>query len=264
MTSTSLMPTGLAFDEAVALASATPSLDVGVHLTLVAERPALPARAIPSLVGGDGRFHSSVRGFARRYALGRIRRAEVTRELEAQVARVLAAGLRPTHLDSHQHVHMLPGILDSVLQVSRHFGVPWIRLPAERSPWRGLGAGVVRVAEALVLTAVSLPARRRLPARTDGIVGFLVGGRLDRAGLRLILRQLPTHGLWELVCHPGLADPASPYGGWGYNWAGELDALTDPEIASEIRALGIRLVSFREPTPDIGAASAVGARPPSR
>jgi predicted glycoside hydrolase/deacetylase ChbG (UPF0249 family) len=259
------MPTGLAFDQAVRIAHDTPSLDIGVHLTLVGERPALPASSIPSLVGADGRFLPAVGAFARRYALGRIRRGEVTRELEAQVARVLAAGLRPTHLDSHQHVHMLPGVLDSVLQVSRYFGVPWIRLPMEYSPWGGFRtAGVVRLAEALALRAVSKPARRRLPVRTDGIVGFLAGGRLDRAALRRIVSRLPAAGLWELVCHPGLADPASPYGRWGYAWAEELAALIDPGIAAEIEARGVRLVSFREPTPDMGAASAVGTRFPAR
>lgn len=259
------MPTGLAFDEAVGLARATPSLDVGVHLTLVGERPVLPARTIPSLVGTDGRFNSSVGAFARRYALGRIRPAEVTRELEAQVARVFSAGLRPTHLDSHQHVHMLPGVLDSVLHVSRHFDVPWVRIPEERSPLSGVRtAGPVRVAEALVLRALCRPARRRLPAHTDGMVGFLAGGRLDRGGLLHIVRELPADGLWELVCHPGLDDPGSPYAWWGYRWGRELEALSDPAVAAEIRARGIRLVSFREPTPDTVAAFALRIHPPVR
>jgi predicted glycoside hydrolase/deacetylase ChbG (UPF0249 family) len=259
------MPTGLAFDEAVGLAHDTRTLDVGVHLTLVGERPVLPPGSIPSLVDSDGRFHPSVSVFARRYALGRIRAVEITRELEAQVARVRSAGLHPTHLDSHQHVHMLPGVLDSVLHVARHFDIPWIRFPKERSPWRGLRhAGPARVLQALVLGAVCRPAARRLPARTDGIVGFLVGGRLDSAGLTRILRTLPAHGLWELVCHPGVADPGTPYAFWDYRWDRELEALTEPSVAAVISALGIRLVSFREPTPDIVAASALGVHPPVR
>jgi chitin disaccharide deacetylase len=174
------MPTGLAFGEAVSLALATPTLDVGVHLTLVGERPVSPPRSIPSLVGPDGHLHSSAAAFTRQYLLGRIRPAEVTRELEAQVARVFGAGIRPTHLDSHQHVHVLPGVLDSVLHVSRHFDVPWVRLPAERAPWRALGRGAFkRVAEALVLSTFCHPARRRLHARTDGMIGFMESPAAD-------------------------------------------------------------------------------------
>jgi predicted glycoside hydrolase/deacetylase ChbG (UPF0249 family) len=262
VTSASLMPTGLAFDEAVELAHATPSLDIGVHLTLVGERPVLPPAAIPSLVDPTGRLLPSVRAFTRRYLLGRISAVEVTRELEAQVGRVRSAGLRPTHLDSHQHVHMLPRVLHAVLRVARHFGVPWIRLPAARlSLGAARAGGPARALEAVALRGFCLPARRRLSACADGMVGFMEGGRLDRAALRRIVNELPPRGLWELVCHPGLADAASPYAWWGYRWADELEALTDPEVASAIRARGIRLASFREPTPDIVAASALGVHP---
>lgn len=56
ISSTSIMPGGGAFEDAAALAAAHPRLGVGVHLTLVGEKPVLDPSEVPSLVDGDGRF----------------------------------------------------------------------------------------------------------------------------------------------------------------------------------------------------------------
>jgi predicted glycoside hydrolase/deacetylase ChbG (UPF0249 family) len=65
VTATSLMAVGRAFEQAVQCCRAVPALDVGVHLTLVAERPLLPCRS--SLTGDDGRFPASAAAFLRRW-----------------------------------------------------------------------------------------------------------------------------------------------------------------------------------------------------
>src|SRR5213592_207307 len=122
LTSSSIMANGEAFDQAAALARSTPSLDVGVHLTLIEERPLLSAAEVSTLVNGDGRFHAHATRFGARYFSARINLEEVRRELEAQVEKVLAAGLVPSHLDSHQHVHVLSGILRIVVELSRKYG----------------------------------------------------------------------------------------------------------------------------------------------
>ena len=62
LTSASIMPVGRAFDHAARLARETPALDIGIHLTLVEERPLLPGHEIPSLVGPEGRFLAYVLG----------------------------------------------------------------------------------------------------------------------------------------------------------------------------------------------------------
>ena len=56
VTSASLMVTGPAFEEAVDLARSFPSLQVGLHLVLIGERPCLPPERIPDLVDLAGRF----------------------------------------------------------------------------------------------------------------------------------------------------------------------------------------------------------------
>ncbi len=91
VTATSLMAVGRAFEHAVRLARAVPDLDVGVHLTLVAERPLRPEGR--SLTGTDGRFPPGAGAFTLGWLTGRIRRADVEAEWSAQIERVLASGI---------------------------------------------------------------------------------------------------------------------------------------------------------------------------
>ena len=106
VTSASLLVTGGAFEEAVALARQNPKLDVGLHLTLVEERAVLDPDAIPTLVDQSGRFPRTSAEFIRRAILGGISWYEVEREIAAQIALFQKTGLPLSHLDSHQHLHM--------------------------------------------------------------------------------------------------------------------------------------------------------------
>lgn len=248
VTATSLMAVGSAFAHAVDLLKATPSLDLGIHLTLVEERPILSADHLPSLTGGTGRFPRDAFVFTARYLTGRIRLAEIRSELAAQIEAVLSAGLTPSHLDSHQHLHLLPGIWQTTCELARRFGIKAVRRPRERpQAWhRALGAGAGRLAQMTVLGAFCLqpvPEDLRAP---DRFTGFAFGGGLDRERLLATLDHLPKHGGCELMCHPGHDDPASPYRHWGYQSARELAALTAPAVRDRIVARSIRLISFRD------------------
>ena len=249
LTSTSIMAGAEAFDHAVGLSLASPSLDVGVHLTLVEEQPVLDPALIPSLLGENRRFHRHATVFTSEYFRGRISLVQVEAEFEAQIGKVLAAGLRVSHLDSHQHLHMLPGVLKVTLDLARRHGVPFVRFPREtiapymlRAP-----AGASRVAQLAVLNLFcALGEKRFAGRRTDHFVGFYHGGDLNRANLRALAARLPACGVTELMCHPGRDDPASGRAHWGYGWAAELEALTDPEVARILQRRGVSLISYRD------------------
>ena len=66
ITSTSLMCSGAAFDDAVLQAKATPALGVGIHLTLVGGgKPLLQARQLRTLVDEDGLLPADYTVFAK-------------------------------------------------------------------------------------------------------------------------------------------------------------------------------------------------------
>jgi chitin disaccharide deacetylase len=248
VTSASLLVTGSAFEEAVALVRQHPELDVGLHLTLVEERAVLGREMLPTLVDETGRFPRTSGEFFRRVFRKRINWDEVEREIAAQIARFQKTGLRLSHLNSHQHLHMFPPIFQMVRRLTRGIDNVWIRNPA--GPWRKTpGVRLGRWIQQLGLNLTRLSARRLhglfLPQMPDGMYGFEVSGRLTRSALEQILRKIPD-GLYELICHPGEddAETLTRYSHWGYRWAEELEALTAPNTRAVLNEQGIALTSF--------------------
>jgi len=248
VTAASLMAAGRAFDHAVRCCREAPELDVGVHLTLVAEKPLLQRTS--SLAGDDGRLPPSVGVFLRRCLTGAIRMADIQAELSAQIERVLDHGLRPTHLDSHQHVHALPGIVQLVLRLSGRYRIPFVRVPTEEVhiDWPLSVHAVLRWTGAMALrtswTMARLSGAR--PAKPERLrfLGFTEGGRLTQTRLHQLLRTLRPGRIYELMCHPGFAPHEPDLQRWNYHHEQELRALTSAFIRSEIAARGIRLISF--------------------
>lgn len=216
LTSASIFASAPATDQAIAIAHATPSLGVGVHLTLVDGVSTLPASEVPSLLMPDGRFRETWGTFIRACLMGRVSLDEVRRELTAQIVKLQAAGLVLTHLDSHKHVHSYPPIFRIVAELATTFGVPAVRVPYE-SPWLGPVPGDLRdggirrqAIENLALRpwtqmdARILASHSRVPAAFFGRVHT---GRLTVDVLARIVSRLPN-GVSELMTHPGYSDAA--------------------------------------------------------
>lgn len=245
VTAAALAPNGDDFAAAVAALRERPGLDVGVHLTLVGERPLSPPREVPSLVGGDGAFLPGFPAFTARYAAGRINRAQLRLELRRQVERVLDAGLRVVHLNSHQHLHALPGVFEGVVELAREHRIPWVRIPA--------AAGVLRrpsfrAAQLAVLDRLGRRAGRRL-AGVSGVLGVRTVALYDAGHLtpERLLASLPETGAEtaELVCHPGVGTPAlAARYDWGYDWDEETAALCAPGLREILWERGFALTSF--------------------
>jgi len=248
VTSASIIPNGAAFEHAIELRNTTPTLDVGVHLTLVDETPVLDASGVSSLVGDDGKLLPGAGAFVRKYLTGRILPAQVEAELDAQICKVKDRGIDITHLDGHQHLHTLPTIFRTVVALARKHNIAAVRIPNERLSWYMLGevARYKRLAELMILKFFCHLAKDVNVLRPDRFAGFFYGGGLTKEHLRTVLENLPEHGGCELMCHPGLPDLERRYQHWGYQWERELEALTDPEIVDYVRSRGIRLISFRE------------------
>ena len=135
VSSATLMANGPAWRHAVDLALAHPSLGVGLHFNLTLGRPTAPSFEVPSLVDGSGNFFPrSI--LERRALLGRLRPEDVARELAAQYQKLSGAGIKPTHIDGHQHAHVLPGVFRAVAGFCREKGLP-VRRPKVSPPIPG-------------------------------------------------------------------------------------------------------------------------------
>jgi predicted glycoside hydrolase/deacetylase ChbG (UPF0249 family) len=244
VTSTSVLAVGTAFEEAATTVRDAGSLALGAHLAIVGEdRPLLSAREVPTLVDRDGRFPLSYRTVVARGAAGRIDADDVAREFRAQLERVRGIGVPVTHLDTHQHTHLWPGVAAVVVDLAREAGIRCVRLPGSRRSGP-LGAGVRLLAGRL---------RRRLGraglATTAGYAGLDEAGSLDGERFAGALRQLAAAGAptAEINTHPGEAgDPALARFEWGYRWADELAMLTAPSTRALVEHLGWRLGTFAD------------------
>src|SRR5205085_8194739 len=128
---TSLMVRGAAAEEAVALARATPSLSVGLHLTLLQGQCAAPPREIPLLVDAAGRFSANPVWSGMRYFFVPGIRAQLRREITAQLDAFAATGLPLSHVDGHLTIHMHPSVLAILLEVAPRYGIGALRLPRD-------------------------------------------------------------------------------------------------------------------------------------
>jgi predicted glycoside hydrolase/deacetylase ChbG (UPF0249 family) len=244
VTSASLLATGSAFGDAIARLRDAPALGVGVHLDFVAGRP---LTAAASLVNTEsGRFHS-LPALARRALLGRIDERDVAVETEAQIDRVRAAGIEPTHVDGHRHAHLLPGVWPAVVRAAAGAGVRVVRCPTSQLT-RGTGrGGIGGMMKTFALRAAASRASRRDPAAlyVDHFAGPALQGRPDfESALLRLIDELPP-GTTELMVHPGYADQVlaslDPYV-VPRQW--ELRALLSPAVRDRLRARAVSLVSF--------------------
>lgn len=244
VTSTSVLAVGAAFEQAAAAVRDAGDLALGAHLAIVGEdRPLLSAREVPTLVDREGRFPLSYRTVVARGAAGRIDADDVAREFGAQLERVQGIGVPVTHLDTHQHTHLWPGVAAVVVELAREAGIRCVRLPTSRRAGP-LGAGVRVLAGRL---------RRRLDRAgldtTDGYAGLDEAGGLDGDRFAGALRRLTEEGAAtaEINTHPGVAgEEELARFEWGYRWGEELAMLTAPATRALVDRLGWRLGTFAD------------------
>lgn len=231
VTSTTLMTPWPGAAEAMRMLREHPEMSFGVHLSVVCDNPdpgwrwgpLAPAESVPSLVDANGRFHH-VDDFRR--SIGRARLDELEVEYRAQVAAVVAAGLRPTHLDWHCLADGgRPDILEMAVGLAGELGLAlrvWDRSWIARLHARGL------------------PTQEHDPMDSY---------RLDPDGKSAryvrMLRELPA-GLSEWAVHPSLDGPdarALEPDDWRRRFT-DYEFLVSAEARETIEREGIVLLSY--------------------
>lgn len=258
VTSASLLANGAAFAAAVDAARSAPGLGIGVHLNLSDGPPIADRKTVRSLLNGDGEFAGGPESLLLRRARRGLVLAEVENEWDAQIRRVRDAGITPTHLDGHKHVHMLPGLFEIALRLAKRHGIAAIRVSLEASSLRvALASGTKRNAAVIMKQGVQArglkllardareQAERAGISTADYFCGIAQTGELTREGVEQLLKSLPD-GTTELMCHPGYADAALQKSATRLQNSRqtELKILTDTGIRNLVASLGIRLIDY--------------------
>ena len=241
---------------AAGLAAANPGLSVGIHFQLVAGKPVTSdISRVRTLVDENGMFPADFMDFFRRLHSGSIDKSQIKIELMSQVKKAMALGVKPSHADSHQHVHMHPGVMAVVAQVMREAGIRKIRNPVEVFDYR-LHRPIKFSAGNIIKIAYMNPLFKRWFGRRLTAYGFVYpdiffgqffSGAMTAANMMKFLSRARAMADCcckdELVCevmtHPGAADEYKNIGICDaafekYLWREEFLALTSPEIRAKI------------------------------
>jgi predicted glycoside hydrolase/deacetylase ChbG (UPF0249 family) len=221
LTSTTLMANGDAFEDAVNLAGDTPTLDMGCHLVLVQGCSTLTGRPLPA----------KILQLVPMLMTGKL---DAYAEFAAQIEKIVAAGIRPSHLDTHKHTHLLPKVFRAVVRLAQEYSIPYVRLPVDTTlPFTGT---IRRYYDRMLAPEV---------LTTDHFIGFRLTGSLTEATLAEALSRLPE-GRTEFMCHPGHLgdDLARARTRLKESRVKELEALISPRVREIIAAREIRLGPF--------------------
>lgn len=241
LTTASLMVTEAACPEAVALAKENPALGVGLHLTLVCGRSALPAARIPGLVDSRNEFSANASAVGFRYFFNRRLRDQLRDEIGAQFARFHATGLALDHVNGHLHLHLHPVVFQLLAEQASQLGIRQVRITYDPL-WLNLqlasGNLGYRLSHALVFHSLAFRARQIAKRRgfkyTARVFGLLQNARVDRDYVQRLLPRLPP-GDSELYSHPSLDDSKD-----------EFDALVSPQARQQVDQFGIQLIRYQD------------------
>lgn len=250
LTSASLMVTGQAMAEAVALARRSPTLAVGLHVVVSGGRAALPPAEIPHLVDRRGYFDPHPVRAGLRYFFNPVVQQELARELAAQFQLFAATGLRLSHVDGHLSMHLHPTVLHLLLPLARQHNASGWRLPRDEL-WPALTARPRRWGTKLtwagLFAVLCRWAQRHLQETglcvTDRVFGVLQSGHMSEAYVWQVLDRLKGRiRTAELYFHPSIEWLGEPYGPNPQ----DLATLLSPTIRDKIHQQGIRLTTYLE------------------
>jgi hopanoid biosynthesis associated protein HpnK len=247
LTSATIMANMPAAEEAVKIAKQMPGLGVGVHLNLFEGRPLSKDSDIVCLLDDNGGFaltpaKLSLLSIAR----GKIRKA-IRAELAAQIQWVIDNGLKPTHLDSHKHIHSFPPIFPIVCDLARRFEITAIRFTLEPKqlltmPWPLPSEGGRKRAKALRAMAKINRLQNSDFLKTDCLLGVAHTGKIDVNFFKAVALY-NSAATAEVMTHPGF-DDGLKQNQRRMQRKGEFEALCSERTKQYFKDAGIKLVHY--------------------
>lgn len=162
VTSASIMVPCPWLNEVAAYAKDHPNVDLGLHLTLTSEwkiyrwGPVESKDRVASLLDASGYLWPETGP-----AVQSLKAEEAEREIRAQVERAIAAGIHPTHLDSHMGVLFArPDLFAAYVKVAHDYHLPFlaVRVADERAKLLSLLSEKDPVVDAVVMANPSVHA----------------------------------------------------------------------------------------------------------
>lgn len=232
------------FLEAAAYGKAYPHLDLGVHLTLNAEwqtyrwGPLSTRDPLSGLLDDEGCFPRT-----REQVREKADPAAVQMELTAQVERVLAAGIRPTHVDTHMGTVAHPRLIPAYLQVAVRHRLPAMIFRLDRAGWQRAGLDPDNATAAAQTVEQLEDSGLPLLDHLSGLPLDVPDERLNRA--KQILSALEP-GITHFICHPSIDTPElrSITPDWACR-AADYQTFLQDDLRTHLKNEGIHVIGYR-------------------
>ncbi|MGL5291753.1 MAG: chitin disaccharide deacetylase [Vibrionaceae bacterium] len=220
VSSTTAMVNQKGSEHAAWLAKECPALPVGLHFVLSLGKP---LSKLSCLVNEKGELGKWIWQFSEE---GKLDLAQIEAELELQFQRFIQLfGKKPTHIDSHHHVHLLPAIFPLVERFAAAHNLP-LRIDDNALKQHRLTALCVR--------------------RCTKFDDRFYGNDLTQQNLLQLLDEGIAAGVksLEIMVHPSFIDEELQKSGYCQQRLTELAILTDPALPALIEERGFTLVSY--------------------
>ena len=252
LTSTSLMVTGAAFEQAVRFAKENPGLAVGIHLVTVVGKSVLSRAEIPALVDEEQNFSNNPTLAGLKYYFSPRARRQIRKELSAQFEKFRATGLPLSHIDGHLHLHVHPVIFNAALELGEQFGALRMRVPSEE---RRLALAFDRAnllrktIHAVLFGALARYMKSRLRERgfayAERVYGNLQSGAMSERYFLYALDNL-TAETNEIYFHPAVYSDDRLLSSDARQGSIEFEALTSAKVKERLQELGVKLTNYFE------------------
>jgi len=216
------------------------SLDPGWHFNLTEGPPVSSPEKIQSLVQENGKFYS-LSQLIKRCMLKQIRPEHVSRELKAQWEVFEKYQVVPSHVDGHQHIHLLPQITKPFLDFVAQKKIPFVRLPLESGGSRFLARIFLKL-----LFFRQKKYWKRSSARLLPFYGLSLGKKSgDLEAWRKLLDRIEEPCV-EIMVHPGYSNSTPDPIREQRNQ--EIHLLCGAEFKTLLQEMGFTPINFRKQT----------------
>jgi predicted glycoside hydrolase/deacetylase ChbG (UPF0249 family) len=240
-----------AYQAAVSLRHWFPRASVGLHWNLTQGRPVLPVTQVASLVDSHGQFFSAGR-LRRRWFLRQVRLAEIIAELRAQYHRFYTTAGQPDFWNTHQNIHLLPGLFQACAALGRELGIPAMRchrrftVPRDTTPIRYCLHHPLYWLKGQIIARWSQREEARGTLMPDGRA-YAPGYGVAITAIDAIVERIEWNAVRvavEMVVHPATAVQEEFFGDLTESRLLEYAALKDPRLTERLRQRGIETVGF--------------------
>lgn len=200
------------FKQAVEMAENNHIYSMGIHLNLTQGRPISPSSKVPSLIDHKSNFLK-----VNKLLLEAIEdEVEIEIELREQIAIYQNTGLKLTHIDSHQSVHMRERFSEIFIKLANELKVPLCKIIHGRK---------------FYLNPFNMLLNRIIwYISTDSFSGDFYGNNVGIDLLKRIIQNAPN-GITEIMTHPAfLDDDLNLLSSYNKQRETELEILTSKEM----------------------------------